>query len=60
MQAIPHFLKQITNVEVHEWGAIANKLGIAKKKGAQFVDLRGTKVEDRSKELCINVIDFAF
>lgn len=60
MQAIPHFLKQITSVEVYEWGAIANKLGIAKKKGAQFVDLRGTKVEDRSKELCINVIDFTF
>lgn len=60
MHVIPDFLIGNTYVEVYEWGKIANKLGIAKKKGAQFVDLRGVQKKDRMEELKINLIDFTF
>lgn len=43
--------------EVYDFGSIADKLGIAKKKSARFTDLRGLSPEARSNELRINVID---
>jgi phenylacetate-CoA ligase len=44
-------------VTVKEYGTIADKLGIAKKKGARFTDLRGLDAETRRDELRVNVVD---
>jgi phenylacetate-CoA ligase len=45
------------SVTVTEFGAIADKLGIAKKKGGRFTDLRGLDECAKENELRINVID---
>jgi len=44
-------------VTVSEYGAVADKLGIAKKKGGRFTDLRGLNREQRENELRVNVVD---
>ena len=43
--------------EVRPFGAIADKLGIAKKKSGRFTDLRGLDAAARAAELEINVVN---
>jgi phenylacetate-CoA ligase len=45
------------SVEVRPFGAIADKLGIAKKKSGRFTDLRGLDAEGCAAELEINVVN---
>jgi phenylacetate-CoA ligase len=44
-------------VDVRAYGALADKLGIPKKKSGRFTDLRGLTPEERDGELQINVLD---
>jgi len=43
--------------EVRPFGAIADKLGIAKKKSGRFTDLRGLDAAARAAELEINAVN---
>jgi phenylacetate-CoA ligase len=44
-------------VQVRPYGTLADKLGIAKKKGGRFIDLRGLTELAAETELRVNVID---
>jgi len=55
--SLPPELRASTNIEIRNFGEIADKLGIAKKKGAQFAYLRGTKYNHRADALRINIVD---
>lgn len=44
-------------VEIIEYGGLADKLGIPRKKGGRFTDLRGLSSEQAAAELRINVVD---
>lgn len=44
-------------VEVTEYGGLADKLGIPRKKGGRFTDLRGLSADQAMAELRINVVD---
>jgi phenylacetate-coenzyme A ligase PaaK-like adenylate-forming protein len=55
--AVASALAVPARVTVTEFGGIADKLGIAKKKGGRFTDLRGLDASARENELRINVID---
>lgn len=44
-------------VEIAAYGALSDKLGIPRKKGGRFTDLRGLSSEQAAAELRINVID---
>lgn len=47
----------VAEVDVRAYGALADKLGIPKKKSGRFTDLRGLNAEERDAELQINVLD---
>jgi phenylacetate-CoA ligase len=47
----------VAEVDVRGYGALADKLGIPKKKSGRFTDLRGLTPEERDAELQINVLD---
>lgn len=54
---LPQEIEAHVDIEVHPYGCLADKLGIAKKKSGQFVDLRRTDPAQRAASLAMNVID---
>jgi phenylacetate-CoA ligase len=55
--ALREELEIVAEVDVRAYGALADKLGIPKKKSGRFTDLRGLTPEERDGELQINVLD---
>jgi phenylacetate-CoA ligase len=58
-RALRDELALLADVEVRTQGALADKLGIPKKKSGRFTDLRGLAPAEQAAELQINVIDSA-
>lgn len=57
MARLPQDIQAHVDIELHRYGGLADKLGIAKKKSGQFVDLRRSDPALRAASLAVNVID---
>lgn len=56
---LPPDVERATRIEMFEYGELADKLGIAKKKSGQFIDLRKSDPGARASRLALNIVDSA-